>query len=256
MMTLFEFGKAIVEAKDLDPHYKLFEDYYRFDPSKAKNLVFAFACYSHLGTAAKITEFSTFKEGLKSAIDDKLPTGRARMYFRDKSKQNILQYMENITPMQCFDFFEDKPLDFISVKKRVERIPSFGAVASWKIADIMECCFDTPVSFSNAYSFIHKSPLQGIALHCYNNKERYVSFDTLLAVFKQMQGILGHLNAPTTTGRQLNIQEFETILCEYKKYRIKSTYQIGEVREKYIKQLEEVQSPLGKKMDMFLGRGA
>lgn len=257
-LSVFEFGKQLVESRDLDPVYVAVYEY-GFPPERLADFLLLYWCFYHCGTVSWImahggSEKEKFWEALSEAANGKThPRATERRHFRGK---NAKEAVLGLRSLRLTGFELVKALaepnagealgkavggpaggpSLGSVVARIGRWKGFGPWIGFKAADMLERLGVAPIAFRPSDVFkLYDAPRKGADLVI----EQYgLGKGKYLAVYNLLIRELGKLKAPPRYERTLNIQEVETILCKYKSH-LSGHYEVG-------KDIEELRHGLEK----------
>lgn len=249
-LTWQEFGKQLIESKDLDPVYVVLHGAGLPDPI-LKRYCLAYFCFYDMGTAARIAEYSDFWKGCQKAYDEKWPRGTERRHYRGQqcldslnSLRSVFRDPEKLVDWLCFSrTFED-------VQNKTKEMRGFGPWITWKIADILERVLGIPIDFSNASLMMYSEPVAGAAM-ILGKKDKKVTTQEMQAVLELMQVEFGSMLAPPSYDRHTNIAEWETILCKSKSH-TNGHYPVGHDIAQLHRTLSSTPSDLAKELLSFV----
>lgn len=217
---VIDFGKALLDNKDLDPIY----DYLAAENRPYDHLrrwMVAYSMFYHAGVANYLapkanTVFWT------TVLNDMQPwpRGEERRHFRGKQALRAAKYMSQYRPEDIVNSWFIKP-DFRSVAAAVRTIPIYGPWIAFKLADMGERVLRLPIDFSNCTLGIYKEPRAGAALVVHGDDKARVTEAEIEQAVEYITSTLNNLGykAPPWYDRPLNVQEAETILCKYKSHK-------------------------------------
>jgi hypothetical protein len=260
MMSIVEFGNALLKTEDLDPVYCALTRS-NLDQATLARVCLAYWCFYNLGTAARLSEAKSPKaywtlmaEAAANVGEPKpWPRGAERRHFRGTQAVDAVAELAARYPKgaeQALDgFFGDEPITYASVAAATQSHRGFGPWIAFKVADMSERVFGHRTDFSNCHLGIYKDPRQGAALamtqlgqgtveESVKSRawEHLISDDDLARVVHHYVKLwrLKRAKAPPHRDRLVNVQEIETIFCKYKSY-VKGHYHVGkdihEIRE-------------------------
>jgi hypothetical protein len=251
-MSIEDFGKALLDTRDLDSVYVVLWRAYRgLDmtwPALRKWLL-AYWCFYHVGVASWIADGQelVLRDGYwdrmeQAASSPAYPRGTERRHFRGAKASAAVDWFRGRGLNYLFRQLTHGSVDLTlrTVTLTVTRWPQFGPWIAFKVADMLERLGVVPVEFSAADVFrMFDSPRKG-ALEVAWRYSREKGEDELLRwTYNYMVQLFGHYSAPPSGNRKVNIQEFETILCKWHShltghYHIgKDTHEMHEALERY-----------------------
>lgn len=245
-LSVYEFGEALLNARDLDPVYTIL---HHGKLSNLKEYLLAYWCFYHVGTASWIVDQPDYWKAMETAAGSKdWPRSSERRHFRGN---NAIQSVAYLKSKGVYDLF--KPLTAYSsipvarVMRLVQEWAGFGPWIAFKVADMLERLGLCEVRFNSGAMFLFDSPKEGAELawekYGKGNRPEHVgewavaSILSHLALPKTRSKLEGRGLAPPDYGRLLGVQEAETILCKWKSY-LGGHYKIGEDVESVHKGLE------------------
>jgi hypothetical protein len=280
-MDVVTFGKRLLEIGDLDPIYEmLFEA--KLPMRTLERWCMAYWLFYDAGVASEIAEGSAAgqpKATHPNLTDDerfwKLCTahvaerygarGGYRIHFRGDKAVNAVRVMATRFPSLHDDFysrFDPKygELRFDVVSAFLKTIPEFGPAIIFKVCDMLDRVFGLSVDFTGCELSFYKNPLAGGCIvendRQGNPPDRWKGWGTT-DKRAALGNTLAHLTvafkgykAPPTFDRPLGVQEFETILCEYKSY-LGGHYTFGKTTRGVYAALEN-RGKLAKRLSKFL----
>lgn len=255
----FVFGKQLILTQDLDPVYVLIHGAY-MNGEERSNWLLAYFCFYHVGTASWIADEAEqgklgYWNAMKAAArSSKFPRGTERRHFRAaNAEKSIASLMEHGNTAKeiiyKFHHFPDgSPVPTLnSVMERVKQVNGFGDWIAFKVADMLERLGIADIIFVPADVFhMFDSPVKGAQelwrLYGGELNELDESFTVTSWAYKRIISQLGHLKAPPTNDRTINIQEVETILCKWKSH-LGGHYEPGHDIKEIGKALEVFDTP-------------
>jgi hypothetical protein len=259
MMSILEFGDALLKTEDLDPVYCALT---RSDLDRAtlSRVCLAYWCFYNLGTAARIAEakaprtyWACMAEAAANVGEPKpWPRGAERRHFRGAQATQAVAELAARYPKgaeQALEgFFGGEPITYASVAAATQSHRGFGPWIAFKAADMSERVFGHQTDFSDCHLGIYKDPRQGAALalallgqtveESVDSRawRRNICDDDLARVVHHYVKLWRKkgAKAPPHRDRLVNVQEIETIFCKYKSH-VKGHYYVGkdihEIRE-------------------------
>lgn len=261
MMTIVEFGDALLKTEDLDPVYCALTRS-NLDQATLARVCLAYWCFYNLGTAARIASavrpgayWTLMRTAALNVGTYKLwPRGAERRHFRGAQAVNAVFELAKRYPKgaeQALEgFFGGEPITYASVAAATQSHRGFGPWIAFKVADMSERVFGHKTDFSSCHLGIYKDPRQGAALARSQWGLGLTVEETIAGKFWNEPITDDHLKetvnyyvalwrkkkakAPPHRDRLVNVQEIETIFCKYKSY-LKGHYHVGkdihEIRE-------------------------
>lgn len=240
MLSVFEFGKQLIESQDLDPVYTMLHHAKpsKFDrgkiglwPAELCEYVIAYLMFYHCGTASWIVDQLNFwQAALEAARTAKHPRSSERRHFRGEAavKAVLALQAHNLTCSELINSLESRngaKTQLQDVVARVKQWRGFGDWAAFKVADICERLGLLEVEFSPMDIFnMYDSPRKGADLVA--EQLGIPETGKYIRVYNRLIKNLGHLKAPPRFERTINIQEIETILCKFKSH-VDGHYEVG-----------------------------
>lgn len=223
-----DFGAELIRTGDLDPVYIALHQA-NLTSSKRKQLLLAYSCLYHLGSASAVADSPNFWGALNKAARSG-PTssmyylrGTERRHWRGENAISCVEYLAAHFkhPEDVVDFWvgEDKPT-FKGVSERVQSVPQFGPWIAFKVADLLERVLEAPVNFDDCELGIYSEPRKGAALLFHGDAELKITDEDLNYICNliRLDPKIKCLKAPPSDNRKINVQEVETILCKYKSH--------------------------------------
>lgn len=235
-LSLYDFGKQLLDAGDLDPVYTLVWNA-RLEPSKLREWLLAYWSFYHVGTASWIVDQPSYWKAMETAAGSKdWPRSSERRHFRGENARKSVAYLKSRGVADLFRPLEQSRTADECIR-RVREWVGFGPWIAFKVADMVERLDIAPVRFDLAQLRLFDSPAKGAELAW----ERYGAGEKPKDVTPwAVDSILSHLGrrltsagresgylAPPRFERALNAQEAETILCKWKSY-LGGHYHVGE----------------------------
>jgi hypothetical protein len=218
-MSVLDFGRALLEAKDLDPLYTMLHES-GIPLSVKKRFLLAYSCYYHVGVASYISEKrSTFHQRMREADDKHFPRSAERRHFRGGTADYVITFMKDTYPRpeDAVDFIigPEDDRSFKAVTSRVRTWKYFGPWIAFKWADLIDRVLDIPIDFSECHLDIYDAPKQGAKLVAESLGRPDASVAKVVSFLNRK--FEGHL-APPFYDRPINVQESETVLCKWKSH--------------------------------------
>lgn len=239
------FGAQLIETEDLDPVYVALKAI----PDKAQlhRWLLAYWCFYNCGVASFLSERKDldFWEWCLLIVNDKhppfgmpsWPRGRERRHYRgDNAIRSMGDLISgNAFPESVVAYLANGSLEFHEVQKRAQTLTGFGPWISWKMCDMLDRCAGIPVDFSNADLCMYRDPVKAAVMWCEKELHQELPPDQAVPIAVDfLAATLGHMKAPPSYERTLNVQEYETVLCKWKAH-MNGFYALGtdtrEIRE-------------------------
>jgi hypothetical protein len=253
-MSLEDFGKALLDTRDLDPVYVVLwgaiQDQGDMTWPTLRKWLLAYWMFYHVGVASWIAD------GLENVLYDgywtrmaeaagssTYPRGTERRHFRGAKASEVVEWFRGRGLNYLFRQLTHSSvaLTLKTVTLTVTRWPQFGPWIAFKIADMLERLDIVPVEFSEGDVFrMFDSPRKAALEVARRYGPEGLTGDGCLDwTYNYMVQLFGHYSAPPSGSRKVNIQEFETILCKWHShlsghYHVgKDTHEIHEALERY-----------------------
>jgi len=220
--TPWDWGKQLLDANEADPPYDMLVSARNanvLDVDAQKRWMLGFWLFYHVGVASWLTEQPDFwkaafivarKEPEAVCTNGEWPRGGYRRYFRGKGAIDALGIISGMGKAEdLVDWFYDGGMTFEEVFKRVKQLPTYGYTMSFKIADMGERVLGRPIIFRKEMD-LPEEPEKGLLIAA-----DYFKIPTE-EVRDRIIAALDGCRLPGLSGRQPNIQETETVLCEWK----------------------------------------
>lgn len=257
ILPIDQFGHLLFRTQDLDPVYVMLTRA-GLDFETKSRFCLAYWCLYDVGTAAYAAQLPLkqypFLRGddpnaqtewfwmlLRRAAENldhvqtpfgtRWPRGKERRHWRAENALNSyrdLRLKHKTAESFVTYVLEPEPLDAVLYK--VMHHKGFGPWIAFKIADMLEQCFDAQLAFDESTVFMYQSPREA-ALRLWQFPAEYVPSskvnedECLRKVCGDLLHIFqGHL-APNGK-RPCNLQEIETVLCKYKSH-VNGHYPVG-----------------------------
>lgn len=239
-LAIEPFGRQLITSGDLDPVYIALAKMEMDRPQLARWLVSYWLCY-HSGAASWLSEQEgdSYWYWLKAAAwnnvstplggDSRWPRAPERRHWRGASAVKSADHLADRyqTPLDMVEWcawedvdLEGVPLACVDVRERVEEHVGFGPWISFKVADMIDRVWGTPVEFSMT-DILYDSPEQA-ALRLWKYKQGLPDAaepkDRGRAVSQVMHHLLDQfkgVTAPPLHDRPIGLPEVETILCKW-----------------------------------------
>lgn len=239
-LDIYEFGKRLIETKDLDPVYVLAWETHWWHPEDVHRWLIAYWCFYHVGTASWITDPSDDEEMWErmttAAGSSDYPRSSERRHFRAKNATESVKYLRELGVKGIRDDIQGAGTTVADLMKTVQRWTGFGPWIAFKVADMVERLDLRAVDFSDTGSWLYDSPREAAKTLWDSEGQPHFVQHPIDARFGSAVGgwaidrvlyELGEMEAPPRYERKINAQEAETILCKWKSY-MNGHYEIGE----------------------------
>lgn len=239
-MTVYEFGKALLDENDLDPLYVMAHGA-KITKEEGEKYTLGYLLSYNTGVASLLTSSVDFwKEASKYSASSSLPRGTDRRHFRLPESARIITQLSDRydTPSDWIKYCRGKGLS--SLKGTMLKVRShrgFGPTIAFKASDMLEQLHGLKLIFqTNDPKLMSKAPKQGAEMVA--ESEGYEDRKTLyLHVHNRILERIGDVLVPPLFSRKMAVMETETILCKYSHYR-KGRYYVGKGKESQRKGLE------------------
>lgn len=240
LMSITEFGEALLNTGDLDPVYIALHGA-RMDRAQLERWCVAYWCFYHAGAASYLSalegeEFWVMM--LRAAANEtsppvkpgeRWPRASERRYFRGPKCIKAVEWMANRweRPEDLVDHLVgmSQPVGAVrtekSVMEAVAEMPLFGPWIGFKVADMMERVLGLHVRFSPDIGLIYKEPRAALDLLCENGH-----YNTAQGAYEHVSMWFEKHPAPPDLERPCGTQEVETILCKFKSH-CNGHYRVG-----------------------------
>lgn len=235
------FGRTLIQTGDLDPVYVALRGASLSYRERARVCV-AYWCLYHLGAACAIASTKFDEEfwallGKAAANNDLMqrwPRGTERRHWRGQQAINSLASVRAAAgvagePQKLTKWLAEVPT-MTSIMARTQQLTGFGPWISFKVADMLERVLEHPVTFPTQALAFYAEPKRGAWYVAHKATERSPDVSeadtkTLFKAVQQLQKQLGNLAAPGG-GRNVGVQEIETVLCKWKSH-LHGHYPVG-----------------------------
>lgn len=241
-MSIYEFGKQLLETNDLDPVYVLLHNA-QLEPVLLNRWLLSYWCFYHMGTASWISDVGIKNEGaywdrIETAAGSKdYPRCHERRHFRGANAAKSVAYLRAIgvgclfQPLLGYPAHQPVTTARKTLKQVMDYVQEwvgFGPWISFKVADMLDRLGLVDVEFDDGAMFLFDSPREGAAL-LYGAENHPTTSGTVgkWAVDRILDTLGEDMLAPPRYERAINSQEAETILCKWKSY-MGGHYHIGE----------------------------
>lgn len=213
-MTYPEFVAAKLRIKDHDALYPAMLDA-KATLKVRQQMAFGSVLWDHAGVSAKVAHESTkvgFWEASRLAVAEKA-RGGARARFRGQKAVQALHGMEALYP-ELGKLFKRLNGHYNDLEPIIRELPLMGGWAAFKLCDMAERTCGSKISFEG----VTLAQISPHAAHGADAAAAHMGITTeqLMDKLYQLSG-LGRWPtlAPPLFDRPLNIQEFETMFCNY-----------------------------------------
>jgi len=223
------FAKTMFTLEDADPGYMLL---HRAELPRAQKLryVLAWCTFYNPGLAAVACQYQgdRFYAYLRSVY----PTAKRaseRRHFRGAAGLNALtQWQERYRKPEAMieACFADT---YLGVRANMQSMAQMGDYFYWKLADIQDTVFSTPVDFTGCEKYMPKVPKQGAGIIGDLEAGPFHDPDCGACLEDIMRTVTQHIRGikyPVKVGRKLELQEAETVCCVFKQH-TKGDYRYG-----------------------------
>ena len=224
MMSLEDFGRALVETEDLDPVYVALA-HAELPPDQLRRWLMAYWCCYDMGASSYLSEQTNGWESFAvmaanevlTPLGGRWPRGRERRHFRgQKAVDAVAWFAQHFTspetPVRCLEQLP-RPTSYAMVRNAVTVWPLFGPWIAFKVGDMLERVLGVPIDFRNSDVFFFDAPREAAELWAGSTSPAASSLASA-----HLASHLGQLTAPPRHERALNLQEYETILCKWKSH--------------------------------------
>jgi hypothetical protein len=237
--SAYDFGRALLEQKDLDPLYDMLYAAGLERPLLARYML-AYWCFYDTGTAAWVAYLPPpgFWARMREAAGSKrFPRGGDRRHFRGATALKSVGFLESLgeTPERLLDRLSGggKPTTLTAVVGRVRELYGFGLTISFKAADMLERLWGARYVFGPDDPLLFSQTPRAGALSL-AEAEGWGDGSAEEEIVKQAHGrvleVLGGYSAPPRFERKLTVLETETILCKWK-HHLNGSYPVGRGKE-------------------------
>lgn len=235
-MNCYEFGRKLIETKDLDPIYVLVWES-QLDEKEMQRWLLSYWCFYNVGTACWIADAKgDFWEKMSVAAASKdYPRCHERRHFRGAVAIKAVEELRKRGLAALFDDCIQAAPNAANIMDVVRRWYLFGPWIAFKAADMLERLNVCPVEFETRTAFYDGSPTEGAQV-LWRTENCEADEPIWDASAKQqvtewaaahILNELGDLKAPPRYERTINVQEAETICCKHVSY-LNGRYHIGE----------------------------
>lgn len=246
-LSIYEFGRRLLEQKDLDPIYQLLWEA-ELPKKTLQKWLLAYWCFYHVGTASWITDSKDYWEAFRTAAGSKeYPRCHERRHFRGKNAEKSVAYLADLGVFRLFAGFDGVSSKLKDVMAYTKQWQGFGPWISFKIADMLERLALKEIDFDGGVMFLFDSPQEGAEL-LWSIEQKDNLGDSVNEGYRQRYAVdrilevLEKYKAPPRFERYINVQEAETVLCKWKSY-YGGHYKLGEDVEGCEKALNVFDTP-------------
>ena len=237
-LDVVEFGQHLLETGDLDPVYIALHNV-PWSREQVYRWLVAYWCLYHCGAASYISQFEGKHFWNKLSIATKnspenmspkggpWPRGSERRHFRGKDGIRCVRKLSRKYPQPEYMIdtlcaVADETKEYEPVAEAVKEHYLFGPWMAFKIVDMIERVLSIPINFENSHVFMFSTPVKGALLvydtYLADRKPIQDNAEKIEVTVEYMQEVFGEYWAPPRSGRRINIQEIETILCKWKSH--------------------------------------
>lgn len=239
-LTLETFGANLIQTEDLDPIYVVLHHSFTLaNEERMRRWLLAYWCCYHAGCASYLSEFqgAQFWDVMTTWANNvtlcptsgRWPRGRERRHFRGAKGIAAVQFLAHHYPKpeEAVRSLEASK-DYADLMDRIQMWPMFGPWIAFKIADMMDrvlgvsihfpasvVMYDSPTKAANRWA--EEMNEQG-GLLLGDQRVRILvptGPKAVMAAIDFLHWKLVTKRAPPDYKRELNVQEFETILCKW-----------------------------------------
>lgn len=238
-LSVYEFGRQLLEAKDLDPVYVVLWEA-GLGEERLHNWLLAYWCFYHVGTASWITDQADYWKAMETAAGSKdWPRSSERRHFRGENARKSVAYLKG---RGVYDLFTELLADEevspaegpVSAKRVIETSQGwigFGPWIAFKVADMLERLGILQVEF-DLDTILYDSPQKAADLlwsmeHTGETGPYVQGYKSGEWAIAKVGAALDNFMAPPRGERPIGPQEVETVLCKWGSY-LKGHYEIGE----------------------------
>lgn len=244
-LSVYEFGRALLDANDLDPVYVLLHEA-GLESDLLRAWLIGYWCFYHVGTASWVAAGydqhgeKGYWPRMRSAAGSKdYPRSAERRHFRGENARKSVAFLEGEGLEGLWKGISGRG-EWGAASDLIEFVKTewvgFGPWIAFKIADMVERLGIAPVRFDAATAMYDGSPTEAAKLLYAAERPgapapkspaevRAVSGWAAARVLSS-QELTGRA-APPAHDRPLGFQEAETILCKWKSY-LGGHYHVGE----------------------------
>lgn len=237
-MTYLQFGDRMMRLSDHDFSHVVMANA-PWTQEETERVFLAYRWFMHVGTAcwlASVADIEQFWQRLESEYDT-LPRKIDRHQTRGARGWQTINYARQISsePSEILDVWYPTGSSFAYCYHELIKVPDWGPSNVWHGYDMAERVLrwrNLPgVTLKESEDYMYDYPWE--VLREYTDEEYPKSVD----VARRMLDEFAYLPAPPFGDRSINMQELETILCRFRKYR-KNRYEFGKDKATVIKNLK------------------
>lgn len=244
-LDIYEFGRQLIETKDLDPVYVLLWNA-GLDSARLKRWLLSYWCFYHVGTASWILDQPSYWKAMATAAGSKeYPRCPERRHFRGDNAKKSVEYLQGRGLSELFDSLLQETTA-VGIMSLVQGWVGFGPWISFKVADMLERLGLSKLEFGRD-EVMYESPLEGAKLLYDVERGGEPPTDVGDWAIDAVLQNLGSLKAPPRYERSINAQEVETILCKWKSH-MAGRYHVGEDIESCRKGLTRFDTPTNQRL--------
>lgn len=205
-------------TKDLDPVYVLVYNS-KLTGKKLHEWLLAYWCFYHVGTASWILDQSDYWKAMETAAGSKeYLRSSERRHYRGGQALRSVAWLKELGVQKLFSPLVGKNLTAPQCIELVKKWKGFGQWISFKVADMLGRLGVSKIKFDSETA-MYESPLNGAKLLWSIENEGIEEPENVGEwAFGRLAKKLGYLKAPPRFERNLDVEEYETILCKYKSY--------------------------------------
>lgn len=225
-LTIYEFGRQLIETKDLDPVYVVVQES-GLTGERLHRWLLCYWCFYHVGTASWALDQLDYWKAMETAAGSKeYPRSSERRHFRGAQAVRGVAYLKSQGVEALFaPLLKDQPAE--QIISYVQTWKQFGPWIAFKVADMVERLGLAKVPFQ-LDTIMYDSPRKAAENLWDLEGQPSNGFGAAAgewAVGRILEE-LGDLTAPPRYERAINAQEAETILCKHGSY-LKGHYHVG-----------------------------
>lgn len=226
-ISVYEFGKQLLQTNDLDPVYVLVYET-RMEEAQLKHWLIAYWCFYHVGTACWIAQSRhEYWERMETAAGSKeWPRSSERRHFRGENAAKSVRYLRERGVSSLFGDIELSGDSSEELIETVQQWVGFGPWIAFKVADMIERIGMKSVQFS-LDTVLYDSPRKAAEILWERENGGKETHETGPWAIDRILKVLEGSKAPPRYERPINAQEAETVLCKWKSY-LNGHYHIGE----------------------------
>lgn len=231
-LSVYDFGRELIESKDLDPVYVILHEA-QLDVRELCVWLLPYFCFYHVGTASWISDqkygdTQYWRRMQQAAGSSDYPRSSERRHFRGEAALKSVAWLKKRGVLSLFQpLLGRRDIKAVEVIEYVKTWYLFGDWIAFKVADILERLGLASVKFS-LDTVLYDSPRKGAeTLWANEMDEEHMPAEVGEWAVNRILSELGGLQAPPRYERPINAQEAETILCKWKSY-MNGHYHVGE----------------------------